>query len=238
MRWLGPLAVLVSTIAVSCSAPSSLMAQSADSEARVRFEAGRMAFSAERYEDALVDFERAYELSHRPILLFNIAQSYARLGRDREALDTYRRFLDEAPEGEAGREEAEAQVIALEDAIARAPVEPVDAAIAEPAPERTPSGDPTAGWILVGVGGALTIAGAVLSGLGLSDRASVESPAPGAQWSDIMAAYDRGPVLEGVGFSTLAVGLVGLAVGVVLVLTSSGDGAPVDRAARALRWSL
>jgi len=67
-------------------------ATSTDSEARVRFEAGRMAFAADRYEDALADFERAYELSHRGVLLFNIAQSLARLGRNREAVERYTAF--------------------------------------------------------------------------------------------------------------------------------------------------
>lgn len=237
VRWLGSLTALV---VFAYAVPLAAQAPSTDSEARVRFEAGRMAFAAERYEDALVDFERAYELSHRPVLLFNIAQSYARLGRNREAVDAYRHFLSEAPEGEAGREEADAQIVLLERAIAEAPPEPIDEEIHEPEPA-TPTArdeDPTTGWVLVGVGGALTIAGAILTGVGLADRAAVESPAPGAAWIDIMEAYDRGPILEAVGFSTLAVGVVGLTVGLILALTAPGDAPPLDRAARALGWSL
>jgi tetratricopeptide (TPR) repeat protein len=236
VRWLGSLVALV---VFAYAGPLAAQASSTDSEARVRFEAGRMAFAAERYEDALVDFERAYELSQRPVLLFNIAQSYARLGRNREAVDAYQHFLREAPEGEAGREEAEAQIVLLERVIASSPPEPVDEEVREPeAATPTARDDDPTGWVLVGVGGALTLAGAILTGVGLSDRFAVESPGPGVEWSDIMEAYDRGPILEAVGFSTLAVGLVGLTVGLILVLTSPSDEPPMDRAARAMRWSL
>ncbi|MFK7998660.1 MAG: hypothetical protein AB8H86_03645, partial [Polyangiales bacterium] len=53
-----------------------------DVEAQARFTAGEIAFSAGRFEDALSDFQRAYELSERPQLLYNIGLTAYRLRDD------------------------------------------------------------------------------------------------------------------------------------------------------------
>jgi tetratricopeptide (TPR) repeat protein len=57
-------------------------AESHDEEARALFQAGRRAFADARYEDALDRFRSAYELSHRPELLYNIGHAADRLRRD------------------------------------------------------------------------------------------------------------------------------------------------------------
>ena len=87
-----------------------------DEEARQLFEAGRLAFTAGRFESALHSFERAHELSDRALLLYNIGTCYDRLRRDRQALETFRRYLAEVPDA-ANRAEVEARVAVLEDAI-------------------------------------------------------------------------------------------------------------------------
>src|SRR5687767_577931 len=47
-----------------------------------------------RLELAIQKFARAHELAGEPILLFNIAQAYRRLGHRRLAVSHYRRFLE------------------------------------------------------------------------------------------------------------------------------------------------
>lgn len=47
-------------------------------EAKQAFEAGSREYKLGNYEQAVALFERSYELSERPALLFNIAQAYAR----------------------------------------------------------------------------------------------------------------------------------------------------------------
>ncbi len=74
------------------------------------------------------------------------------------------------------------------------------------------------------VSGAVTVAGAVMLGLALSDRSSVEGAADGAAWSDVSGAYDRATPLSAVGLAAIGVGLAGAAIGVVLLLGQGSDG--------------
>ncbi len=86
---------------------------SLDAEARGIFLAGKAAYGDARYEDALRHFRHAYELSKRPVLLFNIGQAADKLRRDREALDAFKAYLEQVPGGE-GQREAESRVRVLE----------------------------------------------------------------------------------------------------------------------------
>ena len=69
-----------------------------DEEARLVFEAGSVAFSDARYEQALELFQRAYELSDRAVLLYNVGVAADRLRRDDVALEAFQRFLALVPE--------------------------------------------------------------------------------------------------------------------------------------------
>src|SRR5688572_10540522 len=64
-----------------------------DEEARSLFQAGEVAFEQGQFERALEHFTRAYELSPRPELLFNIGNVQERLDHDREALQAFERFV-------------------------------------------------------------------------------------------------------------------------------------------------
>ncbi|MCU0672301.1 MAG: tetratricopeptide repeat protein [Myxococcota bacterium] len=94
-------AVLCASIACSSAAlVSNASAQDAsyDAEARALFEAGRTAFDAGRYEDALQHFQGAYRRSQRPQLLFNVGVAADRAGRVAEAIAAYEKFLESVPE--------------------------------------------------------------------------------------------------------------------------------------------
>lgn len=71
-----------------------------DAAARLLFQAGSEAYSEARFEDALDRFERAYAVSQRSLLLYNIAQTQERLRRDADAIATFERFLDTQPPDE------------------------------------------------------------------------------------------------------------------------------------------
>lgn len=75
-------------------------AQSDDDKARQLFVDGDRAYAEGRYEDAVDLFARAYELSARPLLLFNLANTYERLGRYGDAAEALRRYLPDAPAAE------------------------------------------------------------------------------------------------------------------------------------------
>lgn len=90
---------------------------SLDTEARALFTAGQTAFNDARYADALGHFKRAFELSQRSVLLYNIGITEDRLRHDEEALAAFERFLAEVPD-HPKRREVEARVDVLRQTIA------------------------------------------------------------------------------------------------------------------------
>lgn len=104
--------------------------EEADREARTLFEQGRVAFDEGRFRDAWDYFHRAYQLSKRPKLLYNVGQSADRLRMDREALKAFKLYLKKVPNAD-NRKEVEARVKALEERFARE---------GEPAPGHEPAG--------------------------------------------------------------------------------------------------
>ena len=92
---------------------------SRDEEARMLFEAGRVSYAAGRFEDALGYFQRAYEISHRPVLLYNVGSAADKLRRDAVALTALRSYLEGVPNAE-NREEVEARIRVLAEVVAAA----------------------------------------------------------------------------------------------------------------------
>ena len=65
-------------------------AESPEDQAERAFHEGVDAARQERWIDARAHFERAYELSPRPVVLINLAGAQARSGRLTEAAKNYR----------------------------------------------------------------------------------------------------------------------------------------------------
>jgi tetratricopeptide (TPR) repeat protein len=87
-------------------------------DARARVARGEALFERGDYDAALAEFEAAYEaIGEHPsrfLVLYNIGQCHERRFRYDVALDYYRRYLDQGGRAEAGHEEVEANVRALE----------------------------------------------------------------------------------------------------------------------------
>src|SRR5690606_31703511 len=81
-------------------------------------------------------------------------------------------------------------------------VEPREAA---PAPVES-AGPGAAPWIVLGVGGAVAIVGAILLGVGYADIAAIDA-ARDVPFSSVSGAYDTAPVLTGTGWAALGVGV-------------------------------
>jgi tetratricopeptide (TPR) repeat protein len=193
--------------------------QSLEEEARGLFEAGSSAYSGGRYEEAVGHFQRSYELSGRPELLYNIATAAERARQDEAALRAYEQFLERVPDTDR-RAQVETRIRFLRGQLDRGegPGEPG---------QPVASGDVGAApWILAGGGAALAVVGAIVLGVGMSDRALVEDPEPGAMWTDAQqAAYDRAPGLLTSGLVLLPAGVLLAAVGLVWALAAPGGSA-------------
>jgi hypothetical protein len=212
---------------------SSASAQEVDPEvderARVHFESGRVHFEDGAYERAEEEFRSAYQLSHRPELLMNIATSVERLGRYAEAADLIEQFLADAADV-PNRESLERRVANLR---ARAAGTADDV---QPVEERVASADGTSvrtiGAIAAfGVAGAGVATFAILGGLALAERGGLEDGCG----MDSTCGDDEVGGLRGLSLGadiSLVVAGVAAVTG-VLVLLLVKDGASPEHAALA-----
>lgn len=68
-----------------------------DDEARIHFEAARSYYQHGQFEEALREFQTAYQLSPRPLLLYNIGMCNRELGRWQESISAFEQYLQELP---------------------------------------------------------------------------------------------------------------------------------------------
>ena len=90
-RWL-----LVLLIAL---APVAARAQSLDDAAKAHFERGQRLAEKNKYAEALAEFSAGYELSHRPLFLFNMGECARQAGDPQAARGYYERYLKADPDG-------------------------------------------------------------------------------------------------------------------------------------------
>lgn len=67
---------------------------------REHYQRAASLYQSARYEGAIHELEAAYALQPHPRLLINLGQAYRKLGRPRDALRHYERYLREGPERE------------------------------------------------------------------------------------------------------------------------------------------
>ena len=107
-----------------------------DREARFLFEAGRTAYDAGRYQESLDHFQRAYELSQRAALLYNVGQAADRLRKDELALDAFERYLAALPEAD-NRPAVEERIRVLRQVLQEKQAAAAAAAQQAPSPQQT-----------------------------------------------------------------------------------------------------
>lgn len=196
-----------------------------DARARELYRLGDDLYAQGRYEEALAAFEEAYELSHRDLLLFNIANAQERAGHWEDAIVTLRTYLgtvegDEHTRIESRLESLEGRVErlrAMQQNPNQQPVAP------PPPPPRSPVGP-----VLLGAGGAMLGAGiafAVLAGGARDDLDALCHSRDGRTLcpteADSAQTRDRAFSISADVAFLAAAGLV--AVGLVVLLKSGGD---------------
>lgn len=114
------------TVALALLAPASLAsAQDEFAEARRHFELAEEHFGAARFGLAIQEYQASYDLMeghpNRSFQLYNIGRAHEEMGQHRQALEYYRRFLDEAPPTSEFRAETEQRIQNLEIIIDQQP---------------------------------------------------------------------------------------------------------------------
>jgi tetratricopeptide (TPR) repeat protein len=191
------------------------LAQSTDEEqAKALYAQGEEAYAEEEFEQALKYWQAAYELSGRPLILYNMASAYEKLGRYPEAIESLDEYWRFAPESERGI--IERRIKSLE-----AKLDPGQESPATNATGRVSGGgvsvDPA--WILVGVGAASLGTGAYF---GLQSRSASETLSTAcptghcdSSQASLLADYKRDSIVAD---AALLVGVAAAGTGVTLLL--------------------
>jgi hypothetical protein len=164
---------------------------SLEAQARAHFERGQTLSSEGRYEGAHAEFSAGYDLSHKPLFLFNMGECARLAGDAEQAARDYERYLAEDPQGRLA-EKAQERVAELRSRLPQPPTVPSPAEptppTQKPAPAPIarqvtdspvlltqpvpPSARHTRPWVIaVAVSGALVVAGGVVAlGVTLGSR--------------------------------------------------------------------
>src|SRR3954471_16167071 len=68
-------------------------------QAAEHFERGRSAYSFGNYDVAIAEYQAAFDLTHAPEYVFNIAQTYRTKGDKPHALEFYKKYIELDPQG-------------------------------------------------------------------------------------------------------------------------------------------
>ena len=225
---------LLASVLGSGSALAQDVSPDDDERARIHFESGRTYFEDGAYERAEAEFRDAYELSHRPELLMNEASALERLGRWVEAADLMQRFLDEADDV-PNRSALERRIANLRARASREAASSSgdgsgngtdggDPGVAPPEPSG--NGRTIGAAVAFGAAGAGVVAFAVLGGLALAERSSLENGCGAARaCTDDEVSGLRGLAL-GADIGLVVAGVGAIAGVLVLLLVSNGEEAP------------
>ena len=235
-------AMLACIIGVFMLASGPAGAQSSDEDARRHFEAGVSYFNTSEYEDALREFQRAYQLSEpakQAAILRNIAAVYERMGNLDKTIETLERYLEADPETPE-RATVELRIKNLKERLAEqqepdagAPPPPATTApattTAPPPPPPTSTGKPpppseepsyTAAYVSWGIGGAAAL-GAVITGVlanqQYNDKEDTCGNTPAGCSDDDVGGIET---MAWVSTALTGVAVIGAGVGTVLYLTA------------------
>jgi tetratricopeptide (TPR) repeat protein len=225
---------------------------SAENEQRARelFEVGDDHYAAGRYEQAVEHFQRAYELSPQPALLFNIANAFERMGEYQKAADHLRRYLD-SPRADDIASVRE-RIRRLELAARASEIDAKQREDDKPAPAAAGASTASPAQAEVGVesraegprrsrvvpfslmaGGGVAIAGGVLAAF-LSSSAGDDADAlcneDGLCTRDAKPELDRQKRLALISDVSIGVGVGCAAAGALLLFLRRGDDEPLERA--------
>lgn len=225
-------------------------------EIHVHYQQATRAYDLGKYQEAVDEYQKVYEIDGDPVMLYNIAQAYRLNDQPQESIHFYRRYLQRSPEAR-NKEDVERKITAMEKLIEerrkaaalvappppKTDVKPV--AVPEPvtpppvappvvvAPPPLPPPPPPSttrrvlGWSMVGVGVA-SVTVAIVEGIKAKNRGDELTQMQGMVWSDTQANIQS----EGKTANIVAIvcGIAGtaVAVGGAIVLITNGSSSPAN----------
>ena len=110
-------------------------------EVRQHYEKASRAYDVQKFQEAIEEYQKTYEISGDPAMLFNVAQAYRLNGQPQEAIYYYRRYLERSPTA-SNRAGTEQKIAELEKLVADGKGTQPAAAAPPPAAPPPPSAAP------------------------------------------------------------------------------------------------
>lgn len=113
----------IETLACAALVATATNARAGGSEAqfKLHYERGLSFYSNEQYDDAIKEFQSAYDAVPRPRVLFNLGQAHRNLGNARQALDYYLLYQAREPNPKPGlKSELDAYIAQMRKLLAEA----------------------------------------------------------------------------------------------------------------------
>ncbi|MEM9067869.1 MAG: tetratricopeptide repeat protein [Myxococcota bacterium] len=210
-------------LALTCAMSSFAHAQEEPDRGRLHFQAGASYYEAGDYEDALREFQRAYELSQRDELFYNLSLCHQQLGNLEQASSFLRQYLESVSDI-PNRANLERRLENFQERM-QAPDDDPGPIVAPP--EEEEEDDPEVGGANVPAIVGFSIAGAgalmlgVSGGLALAKRGELddEECRPNCPSSDVDSLRRRA-IFADIGLGLAAAGAV---VGVIFLIVGGGD---------------
>jgi tetratricopeptide (TPR) repeat protein len=208
--------------------------QAADAEARSHFNVGKALLDSGRFSEAAQEFDKAYRLSGRPQLLYNLYVAHRDAGNTPNAIVALRAYLNTVPDAPdrvnlearlASLEEQERHHVEQEEATRRAREEAALAKAQAAKRTHTVVEKSKVPWILMASGGALVAASigtgvaALNTSKDLEDNCYSSTSCPSSQKGNI----DKTQALSLTTDVLWAVGGASLVTGFVLWVTGALD---------------
>ena len=181
---------------------------------------GRARYKARDFKGAIESFKSAYELERNPNFAYNIAKIYEKLRDWDNAIVYYNEFLVLPGIKEKDRKFALAKTKELEKTKQMESQKDQEKDKVKPPPEV----DHTTSYVLMGTGGALFAAGAVMGVLSSMEQSTFEDSASTTQ--EKIDAKDAGQTYALAADIGMGLGVVSAGVGLVLYLMAADEVAP------------
>lgn len=224
-------------IAIACALGSQAAADPKE-DAKAHMQAAATAYKEGRFEDTLVELDKAYALDPKPELHYSIGQVYIKLGRCPDAILAYESFIASKPSRERvdlanqAIETCRAQQAATPEPTPPEVVTPVnEPPVVEPAPVPAPPApvivDAPPAWYKDKLGLGLTGGGAVLTIVGLvmysSARGKIDDAENAGSYEESQSLYDDAKSQRTTATVVTVIGLAATGVGVWRLLQKRSE---------------
>lgn len=208
-------------------------------EMKQHYEKATRAYDVQKYEEAVDEYQKAYEIGGDPAMLYNVAQSYRLNDQLPEALRFYRRYLQRSPNAR-NREDVERKIADLEKTVEER--RKAAASTPAPAPVPVPAPPPVTPQpeipVVTDDGSGLRVAGIVVASVGaaglitaaITGKMAADKGEELTQASKEMKVFDPNVESSGKRFDTIALvsaiagGAAVLTGTILIVVAGSGSG--------------